>query len=138
MLILRTERNNIIEATYNSSNIIASTYNKDESSLTLIFKKGIRYLYTGVRGSDYMRFETADSQGVALTTYLKKYTTTKLSDINVDVLLNEIAGNLRQEQKETEKLMVETMDNIVKSYYINNEIDGNLLSVLKVYLNNLK
>jgi hypothetical protein len=53
MILKRVEKDDEIKAMYNSSNILASTYNKKTSELTLIFKRGAQYKYKDVAMTDY-------------------------------------------------------------------------------------
>ncbi len=138
MFILRTEKDDMVEAVYDSSHVIASSYNKKTNALTITFKNGGRYSYKDVRSADYMRFETAESQGVVLNSHIKKHSFEKLADTNVDHLITEITKNAEKEKKETEYLAVQTMDMIIKHYNDEHEIDSRLLIALNVYLNKLK
>ena len=72
MILKRQEKENVVKALYDSSNIIASAWNKERNELILTFNKGTRYKYPNVSSTDYLRFETADSQGSVLNTHLKK------------------------------------------------------------------
>lgn len=81
-LLHKTESNGITKATYNSSNILSSEYNKDKQELTVVFKGGSRYLYETVSAVDYMRFETAESQGKVLNTNIKSKPFNKLDAVD--------------------------------------------------------
>jgi hypothetical protein len=79
MLLKRVEKENIVKSIYDSSNILASKYDKTTKDLTITFKRGAQYKYIGVSSSDYMRFETAESQGAILNSHIKgKFVTEKL------------------------------------------------------------
>ena len=102
MLLKRQEKDNVIKAIYKSSNVLASTYNKETSELTLIFNKGTQYKYAGVKGSDYTRLELAESQGSVFNTHIKPYTAQKIADVDPTVLpqiLSEVETLFAEEQK---------------------------------------
>ena len=84
------EKDNVIKAMYNSSNIIASIYNKETSDLILIFNKGSQYKYPNVKSSDYTRFELAESQGKVFNSHIKAYSFEKLDNINPEAILTEV------------------------------------------------
>jgi len=90
MVLKRKEENNIIKAMYDSSNILASIYNKDNSDLTLIFNKGTQYKYPNVTITDYTRFELAESQGKVFNTHIKQYAFEKLEIIDPSTIITEI------------------------------------------------
>ena len=71
MILKKQEKNGVVKALYDSSNIVASIYNPATSDLDLIFKAGTKYRYNGVSKSDYMRFEIAESQGTVFNTHIK-------------------------------------------------------------------
>jgi len=107
MILKRTENDGIVKALYESSNILGSSYNKVDQQLTIIFTKGTRYVYDNVTAADYMRFETADSQGKILNANIKKnHTFAKMDDINPQTIITEIT-NLKSEatQDELKELM---------------------------------
>jgi hypothetical protein len=63
---------------YDSSTIESSEYNFDNKKLCIIFKHAT-YVYLEVEYEDYFFFSTAESQGIALNTYIKgKYVFTKV------------------------------------------------------------
>jgi len=99
MILKRQEKDNKIKAIYESSNILASTYDKTDTSLTLIFKKGGQYKYSNVSASDYTRFEIAESQGVVFNTHIKKYSFDKLADVDPSEIVNEISALSEAENK---------------------------------------
>lgn len=102
MLLKRQEKDNIIKAIYKSSNVLASTYNKETSELTLVFNKGTQYKYAGVTSSDYTRLELAESQGSVFNTHIKKYTFDKLADMDPAILpqiITEVDTLYAEEQK---------------------------------------
>ena len=90
MILKRQEKDNKVKAIYDSSNILASIYDKNTSDLTLIFSKGRQYKYEKVKSSDYSKFELSESQGKVFNTVIKGYTMEKLDDINPDLIVKEI------------------------------------------------
>jgi len=103
-LLHKTEKNGRTTTTYLSSNILKSEYDKGKNQLEVVFKGGGRYLYEEVSPTDYMRFETADSQGKVLNANIKSKPTTKLDSVdskpiekNVDELKNLYVKELANE-----------------------------------------
>lgn len=92
MLLKRQENDTLIKVMYNSSNVIASIYEKQTQDLTLIFEAGTQYKYPNVSLSDYTRFELADSQGKVFNSHIKKPNFTKLDPINPEAILKEISS----------------------------------------------
>jgi len=83
MLLQKKEIKGKTKALYKSSNILASTYSPVTNLLEIIFSNGTRYAYKDVRATDYMRFETAESQGKVLNANIKpNYEVEKLEDAN--------------------------------------------------------
>lgn len=97
MILKRQEVDNIITATYDSSNVLASIYNKNTSDLDVVFKSGQKYRYAGVSASDYMRLEIAESQGQVFNSHIKKYPFQKLETVDPSMILNEAADLKAQE-----------------------------------------
>jgi hypothetical protein len=117
MILKRQEKNNEIKAIYDSSNVIASIFNTETNELQLIFKSGIKYKYPNVSKSDYMRLETADSQGVIFNTHIKKYIFEKLGNVDISKILDE-GKSIREQEFEVElnakkERMFKTMKGIV-------------------------
>ena len=90
MLLKKQEKDNVIKAMYDSSNILASIYNKETSDLTLIFNKGTQYKYPNVKSTDYTRFEIAESQGKVFNSHIKSYSFEKLDAIDPTNILTEV------------------------------------------------
>jgi hypothetical protein len=92
MVLKKEEKNNIIKAIYDSSNICASTYDKNSNDLIIIFKNGGQYRYMGVNSLDYSSFELAESNGKVFNDNIKKKYTKfeKMPNFNVSELLLEI------------------------------------------------
>ena len=89
MILKRKEKDDIIKVMYDSSNILASIYNNQTNDLDLIFKAGTKYRYSNVSKSDYMRFEIAESQGNVFNSHIKKYSFTKLENVDPTKILDE-------------------------------------------------
>lgn len=97
MILKRQEKDGKVKAMYESSNILASTYDTTTNDLTIIFKAGTQYKYTKVSKTDYMRFEIAESQGAVFNSHIKKYPTTKLESVDPARILSE-ATNLKAQE----------------------------------------
>ena len=136
MIVKRLEKNGKIKAMYSSSTICGSVYDTATKELTVIFNNGGQYKYPDVASTDYMRFETADSNGSTFNTYIKKKYTTfekldKLSDTALATILKEV-----EELKGAEdtvsievrtKTMLEAMNVLLGSYIANGKVDADLL-----------
>jgi hypothetical protein len=91
MILKRTEKEQIIEVLYDSSNILASSYDQSNNDLIITFKRGARYVYNGVTPKDYLKFEIAESQGKEFNKVIKpKYGFKKLDDIDAKEIITEI------------------------------------------------
>ena len=136
MILKRQEKDGIIKAIYSSSNICASTYNSVNNELTIIFNHGGQYKYADVAKTDYMRFETADSQGSVLNTHIKKYSTSKLDSVDVTDIMKEV-DSLKEEEDQhispeaATKTMLETMSDIISNYLKNGNVTASSLKELK-------
>lgn len=112
MVLKRQEKDNLIQAIYDSSNILASTYNKTTNDLVLIFNKGTQYKYPKVTMTDYTRFELAESQGKVFNTHIKPYSFEKMEAINPELIVTEITQLKEAEELaliEGKQLKVETL-----------------------------
>ena len=107
MILKRKEKDGIIKAIYSSSNICASVYNTVTNELTIIFSNGGQYKYTEVTKTDYMRFETADSQGSVISSHIKKYTTSKLDNVDTTEILKEVEQLKTQEEPKVVMLLLQ-------------------------------
>ena len=66
------EENEIIEATYDSSNIASSKFEKETNTLYITFVKGnLLYKYENVDPSDYYYLQYAESTGKAFIDKIK-------------------------------------------------------------------
>ena len=136
MIIKRKEKDGIVKAIYSSSNICASVYNTITNELTVIFSNGGQYKYTDVAKTDYMRFETAESQGIIMNSHIKKYTTTKLESVDTSEILKEVEQLKTQEEPKitpeiATKEMLQLMNEIVGGYIKNGKITSSTVTTLK-------
>lgn len=99
MLLKKLEENGKITATYSSSNICASIYDKATKALTITFNNGGQYQYSDVSLTDYTRFELADSQGAVFNSHLTKYTFENLGKVDTAGLLLEVTQLKEAEDK---------------------------------------
>ena len=134
MILKRQEKNGKVKSIYKSSNICASVYDLTTNDLTLIFNHGGQYKYGAVSKTDYMRFETADSQGSVLNTHLKKYATTKLDAVDTSEILKEVT-DLSNEVEVTPdvatKEMLQNMSDIISNYLKNGNVTAASLTLVK-------
>jgi hypothetical protein len=140
MILKRQEKNGKIKAMYSSSTICGSVYDTATKDLTVIFNNGGQYKYPNVEATDYMRLETADSNGTAFSTYIKKKYTAfekldKLSDGALSMIIKEI-DELKTAEKtvsieDTTKLMMESIINVLSNYISSGNVNDELLSVLQ-------
>lgn len=114
MLLKRTEKDGVVNALYDSSNILGSKWNG--KNLTVIFKHGASYTYNDVSKTDYMRFETADSQGVVLNAKIKAYSFTKDDAVDGQQLINEVNQAKVDTLNKFEEGLVDEMRLIVTAY----------------------
>lgn len=99
MLLKNEEKDGKIKTLYDSSNILASTFDTLTRDLIIIFKAGTQYKYTGVSKADFMRFQLAESQGIIFNTHIKKYSTTKLDSLDPALILLEAVRLKSAEQR---------------------------------------
>ena len=136
MILKRKEKEGVIKAIYSSSNICASVYNTVTNELSIIFNHGGQYKYTDVAKTDYMRFETADSQGSVLNTHIKKYATSKLDNVDTTEILKEVEQLKDQEEPQVTpdvavKEMLQNMSDIISNYLKNGNVTTASLTGLK-------
>lgn len=117
MLLKRTEKDGVINALYDSSNILGSKWNGTD--LTVIFKHGASYTYNDVSKTDYMRFETADSQGVVLNARIKGYSFSKNDAVDGQELINEVNQAKADTLTKFEEGVIDQMRLIVSAYEAN-------------------
>ena len=136
MILKRKEKEGVIKAIYSSSNICASVYNTVTNELSIIFNHGGQYKYTDVAKTDYMRFETADSQGSVLNTHIKKYTTSKLDNVDTTEILKEVEQLKDEVEPQVTpdvavKDMLQNMSDIISTYLKNGNVTTASLAGLK-------
>jgi len=132
MLIEKIKTEDNVKVLYESSNILASTYNQKTKDLTVVFKRGDSYTYKNVDSKDYLRFELDESQGAALSKYIKNYSFTKNDKVNVDTLLNEIKNVKDSEINSFKEAILKYMDEFVKNNTINAFNYSSLDAIIKM------
>lgn len=130
MILERVEKDNLVNVIYESSNIVASTYDKTKKELNVIFKNGGNYTYQNVPPTDYFRFETADSQGKEINTTIKKYSVLKHENVNTDNVIKKIKELKVGEIKAMEVGLVSLMKETVESYNDNNVLTSSNIGKL--------
>lgn len=139
MILKRQEKNGKIKAMYSSSTICGSVYDTATKDLTVIFNNGGQYKYPNVEATDYMRLETADSNGTAFSTYIKKKYTTfekldKLSDAALSMIMKEV-GDLKTAEDSVSvevktKAMMDSLMTFLTAYVSTNSVDDVLFEKL--------
>lgn len=88
MILKRQNKDGIVTATYDSSNIQGSVYNATKNELIIVFKTG-QYKYANVTPVLYEQFEAAESQGKLFNSTMKTLPFMKLegTSLNPDILL---------------------------------------------------
>lgn len=97
MLVKRNEKNGVINALYESSNIMASTYVMETNQLTIVFKSGVGYQYEGVIPKDYSKFELADSQGVVFNKDIKQHTFKAIGEVDIEAIRKQLEDSKADE-----------------------------------------
>ena len=93
MSIIKKETDeNSVKCIIKSSNILETIYETQKKDLTITFKNGRRYKYSGVMKEIYSGFEKAESQGKYFNEYIKPLTTTRIGDVDVTELMKIING----------------------------------------------
>ena len=139
MLVKRNENGNIVEALYNSSHILASSYDKGTQLLTVTFARGASYTYTGVRLTDYTRFELAESQGKVLNSHIKpNYTYKQNADVDTTELARQIHEFEKKEMSRDEKNLITTMKAFLAAHEGKDSIDLAELSNVQHFMDRVK
>ena len=137
MVLERVENDGLVKAIYESSNIVASSYNKVKKDLNITFKHGGNYTYQGVAETDYIRFETAESQGKVLNSNLKKYSYLKHDKVDVNEILEEITKLNDAEIFAMEDGVIKSMRIMVSDFenegIFNTELLDKLSNMVKLY-----
>jgi hypothetical protein len=132
MLLKRTQKENLIEATYDSSNILSSKYDKDSKKLTITFKRGVQYTYMDVSAADYLRFETAESQGAVLNSHIKSHSFEKGDVVDAKVIQEEIDRLKREELILIQQSIIDDMESITYEFNTNDKfIEAQLMALAK-------
>lgn len=119
MLLKRVEKENVVKAIYDSSNILASKYEKNNKNLTITFKRGAQYVYKNVSQTDYVRFETAESQGAILNSHIKSYDFEKGEAVNADLIVEEIDKIKSEEVIKLQESIISDMESIIFDFDTN-------------------
>lgn len=131
MLLERISKNNIVEALYESSNIVASTYDMNNNQLKLVFKGGAEYIYNNVPITEYYKLELAESQGVAFNKYLRSYPFEKGGEVDISMLHERIQEVKQQEIDGISNDLIEAARHLVDFYEEGASIDEDSLKRLK-------
>jgi len=137
MILERLEKDGLVKAIYESSNIVASSYDKVKKDLNVTFKNGGNYTYQDVPETDYMRFETAESQGKVLNSNLKKYPFLKHDKVDVNKILEQIKDINEAEVTAMEVGVISKMKDIVTNYDNNQTYDSVEVDKLTSIINTL-
>lgn len=127
MVLKRTTEGDNVKVIYESSTILASSYNEVDNSLVITFKNGGQYKYDGVKNTDYTRFELADSQGKVLNSHIKQYPFTKLDNVNPDTYKSEIHEAHISRSVDITLDMVSSMKTLIVSFDSINSVNVGLL-----------
>ena len=135
MIVKRLEKNGKIKAMYSSSTICGSIYDTATKDLTVIFNNGGQYKYPNVESTDYMRLETADSNGSTFNAHIKKKYVNfekldKLSESAIAAILKEV-GELKTSEDNASidvktKTMLESMNLLIGAYLASGKVDSDL------------
>ena len=129
MILQRTEENGTINALYESSNVLASSYNKDKKELIITFNRGAQYVYAGVPATDYTRFEIDESQGKILNSHIKQYPFTSIGKVDVRELQNKIIDSLKKEISGFEKDLYDRMAESLQEMSKENDINFKMMDL---------
>lgn len=135
MLLKKQEKNNKVKVIYSSSNICASTYDKETKTLTIIFTNGGQYCYKDVSQTDYIRFELADSQGTVFNSHIKKYAFDKLDKLDTKDIIDEITMIKNQEEEIKKKYItnkfIDSIKGILSYFETSGEVNPTMYDLLK-------
>lgn len=136
MLLKRTQNENLIESTYDSSNILSSRYDKEHKKLTITFKRGVQYTYLDVSAADYLRFETAESQGAVLNSHIKSHSFEKGDVVDAKVIQEEIDKLKKEELILMQQSIIDDMESITYEFNTNDKfIEAQLIALSKRIVN---
>jgi hypothetical protein len=137
MLIEKVKTEDDIKVIYESSNILASTYNQKSKDLTIIFKRGDSYTYKNVDSKDYLRFELDESQGSALSKYIKDYSFTKNNKVDTNDIISKIKNIKDTELNSFKETILKHMEEFIKNNDVNT-FNYNSLDNIFMLFNKLK
>lgn len=124
---------------YNSSNILGSEFDKENNELTVIFNRGAKYIYKNVEGTDYVRFNTAKSQGKALNEHIKpNYEYLRKDDVDVDKYEKKVKEASKKEVEQIEKELSEIMEECIDQYQNNGTIQRGELGYVESLIKTMK
>lgn len=123
MLIKRTEKDGIITAVYESSNIMLSTYNTKTEMLSIVFKGAMEYFYEDVSKIDYHKFELADSQGKVFRKYFTEHKCTKGGRVDLDLLIEQVNNAKKEEVTNLEANITEVAKKLATNGVSDNTLD---------------
>lgn len=140
MILKRQEKNGKIKAMYSSSTICGSIYDKNTKELTVIFNNGGQYKYPNVEASDYMRIETAESNGTAFTKYVKnKYQIfeklEKLSESSINAILKEVSDLKSSEENQQDEVIQKESDGYISNLIEKPNLTTQLDKIVEMYNN---
>lgn len=107
--------NNVDKVWYDSSNILYSECDDIVDSLKTLrvfFKNGRVYQYYEVNVNDYLLFRESDSQGKALTKFIKQYKAERLDDFNVDEIKDQLEELFDEDKKPNKEELFDNLFNI--------------------------
>jgi hypothetical protein len=138
MILKRVETDEKVKAIYESSNILASTYEPIKKDLTIIFRRGASYTYKNVNKTDYFRFETADSQGEVLNKHIKKYDTVKNDVVDVKKIEDEILNLKEEEVNKYKREVVDYLKSVIENWDLSGKLKSDDLDRILIMNNKLK
>ena len=116
--------NDVDKTWYDSTNVLYSEcddIDNDFKVLRITFKNGRTYKYSNVNVNDYLLFRESVSQGKALNKYIKQYANERVSDIDVDGLMEEL--------KKLTEIVESTTSGGTSNYYVEINEDTNIYQV---------
>jgi len=124
MIKKRVENGGIVNAIYESSNILASKYDLKTKALTITFNYGGQYTYNDVPLTDYTRFESESSQGVVFNSHIKnKYETINEGKVDVTLIKESLNQAIKDEVGEYLASMMEDVGDLIEGYVTNRTVE---------------
>lgn len=124
MIKKRTESGDIVRGLYESSNILASTYDKKSKALTITFNYGGQYTYTNVSTNDFTRFETAESQGKVLNSHIKNvYETVNNGKVDTTLIKESLDKAIKDEVYDYLKSVMDDMNLVIGDFATSKTVD---------------